>query len=491
MPVDTVRSEYAAALPWWKRCRDVIEGEDAVKARGTEYLPKLPEQESSEYEAYKMRAVFYNGTARTQSALVGTVFRKDPTVNLPERLKTKLQPHLEDVTLDSTPLDQFSSLLFADILAAGRHGVLIDMQGEDVLEKDRRPYWVGYTAEQIINWQESRLNGSTVLSLVILKECVETMKEDYSYTSVDQWRVLELKDIEAGLPKYTVTLYRKNERNEIRVFQDPITPVRRGQPIPFIPFVVFNATSLRARVEKPPMLDLVDMNLSHYRTSADHEHGLHWTALPTPWVVGSPAEGALRIGSGVVWQLDGPDAKAGMLEFTGKGIQSVRDNLTMKEERMAVLGARMIEGGTKQAETAEAVRSRHAGTHAVLKTIATTTSTGLTKALRYHSWWMGATDDPNDAAISIALNKEFYDQRMSADDVKTALLAVQAGQMSFETFWFLMSRGDWTRPDVTAEEEKQQIDSELPEEPPALPALGASDGNGNDGNNPAEEDLSA
>ena len=47
------------------RARDVYAGEDAVKAAGPRYLPRLDCQYDTEYAAHKQRASFFNATART------------------------------------------------------------------------------------------------------------------------------------------------------------------------------------------------------------------------------------------------------------------------------------------------------------------------------------------------------------------------------------------------------------------------------------------
>ena len=59
-------------------------GEDAVKAAGEKYLPRLDGQSDEDYEAYKGRACFSNATRRAADAFVGLVFRKAPFVKLPE-----------------------------------------------------------------------------------------------------------------------------------------------------------------------------------------------------------------------------------------------------------------------------------------------------------------------------------------------------------------------------------------------------------------------
>jgi hypothetical protein len=45
----------------------VLAGEDAVKAAGERYLPRLDSQKDEEYAAYKARGSFFGGTARTRS----------------------------------------------------------------------------------------------------------------------------------------------------------------------------------------------------------------------------------------------------------------------------------------------------------------------------------------------------------------------------------------------------------------------------------------
>ena len=59
-------------------------GEDAVKAAGTKYLPRLDGQSDENYLAYQTRACFSNATRRAADAFVGLVFRKAPFVKIPE-----------------------------------------------------------------------------------------------------------------------------------------------------------------------------------------------------------------------------------------------------------------------------------------------------------------------------------------------------------------------------------------------------------------------
>ncbi len=51
MSATSTHPDYDASLPAWSRARDVLAGEDAVKAAGVRYLPRLDSQSEEEYAA--------------------------------------------------------------------------------------------------------------------------------------------------------------------------------------------------------------------------------------------------------------------------------------------------------------------------------------------------------------------------------------------------------------------------------------------------------
>ena len=82
MPVNSTHPDYDAAGPEWARARDVLAGEDAVKAGGEKYLPRLDCQTDQEFDAYVKRASYFNASARTSEAYLGLMFRRPPFVKL-------------------------------------------------------------------------------------------------------------------------------------------------------------------------------------------------------------------------------------------------------------------------------------------------------------------------------------------------------------------------------------------------------------------------
>ena len=84
MDVNSTHPDYDAAAPQWSRARDVIAGEDAVKAAGERYLPRLDSQSDEEYLAYRQRASFFNATAWSAEGFIGLIFRRPPFIKIPE-----------------------------------------------------------------------------------------------------------------------------------------------------------------------------------------------------------------------------------------------------------------------------------------------------------------------------------------------------------------------------------------------------------------------
>lgn len=466
MPVNEGCPAYVAALPKWTRGRDCYEGSDAVKARGVTYLPMLGYQikEPDAYKHYLLRALFYNAVGRTVEGLAGAVFQKAPTFTIEDKLKDDLK----DVTLTGMSAETFCLQATREVLKVGRDGVLIDLS-----TAQQRPYWAPYRAESIVNWRTSRIGGDEVLTMVVLYETPQESdpKDPFTPKDVKQYRVLELRQIN-GQPVYTQTVYREKTsggadgKKEWAPYaedgKDPVViPTRRKQPLSFIPFTFLGPTGTGADVEKPPLDDLVQVNLSHYRGSADLKHGLHWAALPTPWVSGRAGEKGepLTIGSAKAWEL-AENGRAGMLEVAGPGFGAIRTDLQDMQKMMATLGARLLEEQPTSSETMGAVGMRHAGEHATLRTVAGAVEQAMSWALQVHSWWMGVADKPQATGAGVELNKDYFQVKASAEVVKTALLSLQAGEIAYATFYHTLQTGEWTREGITAEIEQEEIGRE-------------------------------
>lgn len=452
MPVNTPLDSYTAMQAAWQLMRDVNEGRAAVLKTGKIYVPDLPGATPKENDAYRMRGSFYNALSRTVFSMTGMLFQKDIKIKFPAPLLS----YLSDVTMTNVTAEMFAFTAALETTLIGRYGILVDFDNED-----KRPNLSGYVAESIISW---RTDDDGVLTRVVLYEsyAAEDPEDPFLQKQGQQYRVLLLEN---GM--YSQQLYRKQgDSADFTVFEEQIIPTRRGVPLPFIPFVFLGPLHVTSDIVRPPLLDLADVNLAHWRNSVDYEYGLHLLALPTPWVAGMKSksgngEEALSIGPAVVWELE-VQGSAGMLEFTGTGLKTVSDAMEEKKVQMATLGARLMDSQKSKQQTATEVQLQHSGDTVTLHTMSIAMGQGLTIALQLMAWWTGTQALPTDTEVSVELTKDFLNVRATAQEVQTALLAVQAGEISFATFWNLLQQGGWARDGVTADEEREQIEIEKP-----------------------------
>lgn len=482
MPVTHQHPEYTEYLDKWTRCETVAKGQDAVHAAGTLYLPMLSNQEPAEYAAYRDRTPFYNATWRTIVGLQGMLFRKPPQVEVPPAVK----PMLDDVTMDGTPLHIFALDLAEQSLKVGRVGVFTDFPAvnvnsttrADALAMGLRPMLKKYNAKSIINWKTRFINNATVLSMVVLKEEKMVPEDEFSDACVEQYRVLDLIDLprEDGVvkPTYRVRVIEVQQEGgkEVEVTTSLSFPMIDNQFLDYIPFQFIGVDDVNWCVDEPPLIDLVDMNLSHYRTQADYEHGCHFTGLPTPVVTGYTPEKdgeKFNIGSMTAWVFPRPDAKAFFLEFTGEGLNSLKENLTRKEQQMALLGARMLEvsrgNGVESANTAAIHRG---GEQSMLSSVAQAISIAVTKVLKTFTRFAGADDKD----VKFELNRDFFPVPMDALTLTALIAGWQNGAYSYETLFENLQKGEFIKLDKTPESEQAAVAAN----PPPMPTAGTTPG---------------
>ena len=452
MSVDTKHKEYTENYEAWERCEHAAEGQDEIHEYGVKYLPRLSGQTDQEYFAYKQRALYYNATARTIDGLTGMLFMKPETIEAPAAMDSIIA----DVTMGGLSLHQFAEIIAEEVITIGRVGVLIDYPPivnavtlAQAQAQGARPYATMYDAESIINWKTGRINNVEQLTLVVLEEENEIPVDEFESKCEPQWRVLDLVN-----GAYRQRVFRKDKRGEF-ILVEEIFPQINGRVINKIPFEFFGVRDNSPRVDKPPLLDLVDVNLSHYRTTADYEHGLHFTGLPTPVVTGYYSDdksALLRIGSGTAWLLPDPQSKAFYLEFTGQGLGELREALRSKEAMMATLGARILAPEKRAAEAAQTANIHRSSENSVLASIAQSISVGLTHVMEWLRDWSNVTGD-----VKVELNRDFIPNSMTAQDVDSLVKSWQSGAISHETLFENLVAGDIIAQEVSFDDEMERI----------------------------------
>ena len=456
--LDITHEQHAAHAPLWAKCRDAIAGQHAVHMAGEAYLPKLSGQTMSEYRSYVMRAPFFNAAKRTLDSLSGLIAAKQAKKEIP----AAMTQWLDDITLEGTTLDGLAFQIIEEQIAVGRVGLIVEHPS---LELDAitvgvaeslnlRPYIRIYRAESIHDWRTGSVGGLQKLTMVKLYEVLQLPGQtEFETIAVPQYRILDLFE-----GAYRVRLFRQDGQGEWLLTAESF-PRARGQLLTEIPFVIINASSCGAQAETPPLLDLIDQNLAHYRNTADLEHGLHFTGLPTAVLSGVQLEPGqtYAIGSTAAWVFPDPAAKAEYLEFQGAGLTQLMAAIKEKENRMAVLGARMLSDDKKAAESSDTMDMRTSGERSVLASMSRVASMGLTAALRIMAQWAGVSGQ-----IEYALNRDFGMKRLGGQELTALVGAWQAGAFSQETLFDNLSQGQIITDGKDFETEMAQIADAAP-----------------------------
>lgn len=445
----------------WDRIDHVLSGSDSVKGAAESYLPMLEghREDPDSYSRYVNGAMFMNATERCISAYIGAIFRKDPTITVPARLK----PRLDNVNGSGDSFYTFAKRVTRHNLSFGRYGLLVEAPappkpGERSLVDPQDPAgnlpWIaGYEARDIRCWRTRTVAGRRIVDQIILHERIEVPGDtEFGFKYESQYRVLDLDD-----GYYRIRIFAETDGGETYQVGEDILPTVNGQRLRYIPFIFVGPTDLRPDITRSPILDLVDVNLSHYRSSADLEIGRSRLAFPLVVVIGAEGDPIpLKFGGDhALWLPAGADAK--FLEFSGKGLDELAAALPQKEGYMAALGARLLQEPNRQTEAAETHYIKQSSENSTLASVAKTTSDALKQALTYMAEWVSASGE-----VKCELNTDFFDVPISPQAITSLVAAVQAGLMPVDDFLWVLKQGELLRHDLTIEEARSLIEQDTP-----------------------------
>lgn len=451
----------AEALERWTVTRAVISGDQAVKK--AKLLPYLnPLDVSSENkrrnESYVERAVFYNATGRTLDGLIGIAFKKDPSANLPaylDYLKT-------DCDGSENSLYQQSQSVLSNVLQAGRHGLLVDIDS-----RTNRPVIKSYTAESIINW---RYAGTTLVMLV-LQETIEE-PDGYGLKVIDQYRELVLEN-----GRYVVRIWRADQDGNPQLVQlldkdgnatNELAISKFGKTLPFIPFRFVGSRSNDSTIDDVPLYSLARLNIAHFRNSADYEDSVFYVGQAQPWIAGLTEEWrdhlekqtTAYVGSRAPFLLP----QGGAFGFAQPSPNSlVKEAMDQKEAQMVALGARLLDQNAIQVTATQNENDKEVST-SVLSMCAANTNEAYQTAISWCAALLDKTMSLVEEQNSFKINQDYSRVVIDAPAV-TALVAMwQTGVIAKPDLRaYLRSEGI-----IATERTDEAIDDDLETEGPAL-----------------------
>lgn len=462
--VTFTRPEYDAAKNRWRLVRDVCKGSETIKAAGELYLPKpnahdLSKENAERYRGYKARAVFYNATGRTKHSLVGAVFRTWPTLTTPGALEYVSK----DIDGQGVSIYQQSQSVIGHLLEVGRHGLLVDyaaVEAGSVSKADEiagraRANVSSYPAEAIRNWKTRQVGGQHLLSLVVLRETVDIDTDDgFGSEQAIQYRVLRLDA--AGI--YTQEVWQEGSA-VTEMIVPPFTPLNgSGQQWKVIPFQFLGSENNDTSIDDSPLYDMAEVNIGHYRNSADYEDAAFLMGQPQVFMAGLDEqwvkmleEKGIYFGSRAILPLPA-NGSAGILQAQANTM--IKEAMDAKEEQLVSLGARLIERGSA-VKTATQADSDSAAEHSVLSLVVSNVSEAYTQCLAWMAEFTAAT-----GKAEYKLNQDFTQISLDANIMAALFNAVQGGRLPVTDFWqYLRDRGI-INPEKTDDQVRDELETD-------------------------------
>jgi hypothetical protein len=455
---------YLNMQPKWQKIQHLLDGTEAMRGAGQEYLPQHDGESNKAYDERLRKSTLLNMLQMTLDSWTGKPFSSP--INTSDAAP-EITDLLDNIDLQGNNLDVFSRNWFRDGLAKGFSHVLIDFPKIDPKEDGQprtladdnadkmRPYFVHIRPENLIFANREIVQGVETITHARILE---------SHIVMDGWGekvVRRIRALDLGL----VTIY--EERPDPEDPKEMIWVEIETYPydLPFIPLVTFYSERSDFMESKPPLEDLADLNILHWQSKSDQISVLTVARFPMLAISGGMPEDKLVIGPNQWLNTPDPMGKFYYVEHSGKAINAGRQDLLDIESVMSEYGAIFLQkrpGGA--AATATALKT--AEITSPLQDMAIRFHASLVQAMKVMAVWLKS--DPDNVGTFV-INTDFG---MDSGDIAhlTALQGarqlkdISGVRFRKELVKFNILGDDFTEEDNQKElntEQKQQLQQQI------------------------------
>lgn len=446
--------------PKWKLIQTLLNGTDAMRNAGTDYLPQHDNEPDAGYLERLACTTLYNITELTLNALVGRPFADAVrTKDVPAEIELLLP----NIDLQGGNLHNFCRTWLAEAIAKGFAHVLIDMPAISEAERgvrtllddakqNMRPFWKMISPENVIAAYTETKNGVERYTHVRFLEC-EIIRDNFLEMEQQYICVLE--------PGFWWR-YKRVEDPTTKEITWPLDDAGET-PLDFIPMVTAYATRDGVCLSKPPLEDLAYLNVAHWQSTSDQRNILTVSRFPMLAVAGAHELGSdtMTIGPRQLLGTRDPAGRFYYVEHGGKAIEAGERDLSILEETMANYGAEFLK--KKKVASRNPQDRIYDVTEATsqLQDIVKVFAQAVNLALAYTAVF---TKSPrvNDLPFggTVIINDDFTVQDSNANDLQHLAQARVNGDISRPTYLETLKRLNTLDPNVDVKEEIARIDKE-------------------------------
>jgi hypothetical protein len=440
MYINTTHPKYNAMALNWQKIEDITRLKNLSQYLITLNPNDTSKENQTRNEQYKKRAIFYAIASQTAQGMVGTIFRKWPQTNLPAELEY-LKTNADGAGIS---IYQSSQGACDDVLRKGRAGIFVtfpptdgEVKRQDILDGRYVATIHRFEPEEVINWRIEQDGSRIRLAMVVTKEQEEVIAADgYATEFLDMYRELYLdyvRDAEGNaVTAYKVfheRIWRQGVDRALTMGKVHIPRDASGQYWREIPFTFLGSENNDTNPDMPPMLALVELNIGHYRNSADYEDSVWFSGQAQPWMSGLSQDiiDLMKANNMYVGSRNLVGVPSGeRFEFAqAQPNTMVREAMQDKINAMIQLGARLMQTGsaTKTATQAEADKETQTS---VLALVASNVSEAYTQALQWVCRYMGVNPD----GVAYTLSQDFVSPTASPQMLQQMVAGFMTGAIT-------------------------------------------------------------
>jgi hypothetical protein len=466
----TTSSDYDEMLTAWQRIKDIRGGIDVVRAKGVTYLPKYAAETQTDYERRRDSTPWRPEWVDAHRNLCSKPFEKE--VTLKEGAPGPIETLTEDIDGQGNNLHVFARKTFADGIAMGLHGILVDypamapgMTLADERESGARPYWVHIAADQIIDFKMVSVGGRMVTDRLRIQECVTETDPADEFSEIEIERIRYFKR-NGGAPTWElwelIAAEEKEESVWVRTAEGPIT-------LPEIPFVAYftGERSGNYRV-KPPLTDLAVMQIELYQSLSRKDEIMTYAGSPMLKATGfNPPEperdadgnerprAQLTVGPKTILfappAMDGVQPDWDFIQPDAANIKEVREDANGIIEDMRRLGLQPLTPRSGNM-TATGAAIEGAKAHSAVQAWALGMKDALEQAFVFTSQWLGV-----EASVEVEVHTDFGIDVQGVEEAKIVGDASKRGTISKKTEREELARRGILGPNFDEKEEDKRL----------------------------------
>lgn len=452
--VGHVTSAVESMQPYWAMVDALRGGTETMREAGRLYLPQEPKESDAAYAIRLQRSVLFNATNRTIETLASKPFTKP--VTLSEDMPPDVEEWMENVDLQGNTIDTFGLQVFDAALADGLTHILVDYPIVDrklTLREERdsklRPYAVHLSPRNVLGWRVESQHGREVITQLRFQEVVEVPDGDFGVKEVQRIRVIE---------PYRQRVYERTEGADYMLVTDVPTSMKE------VPLVTIYTKRTGALTAKPPLLDLMYLNVTHWQSSSDQRNILHVARVPLLFGRGFNDQDVTDLEIGASRMIYNPETSSDLkyVEVAGNAIDAGRQDMNDLKDEMGALGLELIMSNRPGALTATEKSIDTAQSDSALVVLSRQLENGLNNMMRYFGEWI-----KRDVG-SISLHTDFHIVPGKTTDAELLFKSRVNGDITAETYWHELQRRGILSEDFDSKEEKKQLEETAEPPPPML-----------------------